>query len=110
MTLLAEMKRLVDSQSQFIIATHSPILLAYPDAAIYQITEDRVEKVSYEDCDNYKNHPMFRERPNGCSAICLRSEPYPRARAGGGDMKQKPGGIAPARVFMSFIRTADTSR
>jgi predicted ATPase len=63
MTLLAEMKRLVDAHSQFIIATHSPILLAYPDAAIYQITEDRVDKVSYEDCDNYKVTRMFLERP-----------------------------------------------
>ncbi len=63
MTLLAEIKRLVDENSQFIIATHSPVLLAYPDAAIYQITEDGVHQVTYEECENYKITKMFLQQP-----------------------------------------------
>lgn len=53
MTLIIEMNRLVDNGSQFIIATHSPILLSFPDAYIYQIDENGMKKVEYEECDNY---------------------------------------------------------
>lgn len=63
MALLAEMKRLADEDSQFIIATHSPILLAYPDADIFQITEDGVEKVAYRECEHYKITKNFLEQP-----------------------------------------------
>jgi predicted ATPase len=63
MTLLAEMKRLVDKQSQFIIATHSPIVLAYPNATIYQISEDSLRQVEYHECENYKITKQFLEQP-----------------------------------------------
>ncbi len=63
MALLVEMKRLVDKNSQFIIATHSPILLAYPDAVIYQISEDRLQRVKYHECENYKTMKQFLEQP-----------------------------------------------
>lgn len=63
MTLLAEMKRLVDLNSQFIIATHSPILLAYPDAAIYQISERDLRQVDYRECENYQITKQFLEQP-----------------------------------------------
>jgi len=38
MSLLIEIDRLVAENSQFIISTHSPILMAYPGAEIYEIT------------------------------------------------------------------------
>ena len=38
MTLLARMHELAEQRSQFIIATHSPILMAYPGAEIYVLT------------------------------------------------------------------------
>jgi predicted ATPase len=63
MTLLAEMKRLVDQKSQFIIATHSPILLAYPNATIYQISQDSLQPVKYQECENYKITKQFLEQP-----------------------------------------------
>jgi predicted ATPase len=53
MTLLVEMKRLVEQHSQLIIATHSPILLAYPQATIYQLTEHGIEQVAYEQTEHY---------------------------------------------------------
>ncbi|MEG0658823.1 AAA family ATPase, partial [Anaerorhabdus sp.] len=63
MTLLVEFDRLVKQKSQLIIATHSPILLSYPGAIIYQITTDGIEQVCYDDCEHvtlmkeYLNHP-----------------------------------------------------
>jgi predicted ATPase len=45
--------QLVDDTSQFVIATHSPILLAYPRAKIYQFSEDGVKEVAYEETEHY---------------------------------------------------------
>ena len=36
-----------------IIATHSPILMAYPDATIYSLTEQAITKVRYTDTEHY---------------------------------------------------------
>ncbi len=49
LTCLRRIHELVSQGSQFIIATHSPIILAYPDAATYACTEDGLERVGYED-------------------------------------------------------------
>ena len=51
--LLVLIKELVDNKSQFIIATHSPILLAYPDANIYNVTNKGLELMKYEDTEQY---------------------------------------------------------
>jgi predicted ATPase len=41
--------------SQFIVATHSPILMAYPDATIYELSvEHGVRTVAYEDTDHFQ--------------------------------------------------------
>lgn len=63
MTLLTQIKHLVDKKSQFIIATHSPILLAYPGATIYQISEDGLRPVAYQECEHYKITKQFLEQP-----------------------------------------------
>jgi len=63
LTLLAEIKRLVDANSQFIIATHSPILLSYPNARIYQITEKGIDMVKYHECDHYVLTKQFLNNP-----------------------------------------------
>jgi predicted ATPase len=63
MSLLVLMKRLAGEGAQFVIATHSPILLAYPDALIYQITDTGLESVPYTETEHYRvtreflNHP-----------------------------------------------------
>lgn len=38
---------------QFLIATHSPILLAYPGATLYQFEQDGIREVAYRDTDHY---------------------------------------------------------
>jgi predicted ATPase len=52
MSMLSRMHELVRAGSQFIIATHSPIVMAYPHARIYQINEG-FEQVSYEETEHY---------------------------------------------------------
>ena len=50
---LAAIHGLVQDQSQFIIATHSPILLAYPRAKILQFDDMGITEIRYEDTEHY---------------------------------------------------------
>ncbi|TCM96251.1 putative ATPase [Paenibacillus sp. BK033] len=43
----------LSEEAQFIIATHSPILLGYPEAQIYNFDEQPVEEIAYEDTLHY---------------------------------------------------------
>jgi predicted ATPase len=51
---LSLIHKLVGQNSQFIIATHSPILLSYPNALIYQVDSSGINKVDYEDTEPYR--------------------------------------------------------
>ncbi|AOY74987.1 AAA family ATPase [Clostridium formicaceticum] len=53
MAMIARIHELVQQGSQFIIATHSPIIMAYPDAVIYEIKES-FKKVKYEETEHYQ--------------------------------------------------------
>jgi predicted ATPase len=54
LSLLALTHELVEEErSQFIIATHSPILMAYPGALLYQLNGDGIERIKYEDTEHY---------------------------------------------------------
>lgn len=59
LSLLVRIKELVDLNSQFIIATHSPILLAFPCAQIYEIKSDKVSEVSYNETEHYLTMKSF---------------------------------------------------
>jgi predicted ATPase len=51
--LLAMMKDAVESRgAQFIVATHSPILMAYPGATIYSFDDEEVREVAYSEIDH----------------------------------------------------------
>jgi predicted ATPase len=54
MAMLARMHALVKQESQFIIATHSPILLAYPNAVIYELQDEKLRVTPYEETEHYK--------------------------------------------------------
>lgn len=43
---------MVEDGSQFIIATHAPIVLAYPNATIYQLDEVGLRSVKYEQTEH----------------------------------------------------------
>lgn len=57
------MHRLVVAGSQFIIATHSPILMAYPGALIYQLGREGIAPVRFEDTEHYQVTRSFLENP-----------------------------------------------
>jgi predicted ATPase len=50
-------------KSQFIIATHSPILLSYPGATILQFGDDGIKQVRYEETEHYKVTKQFLDSP-----------------------------------------------
>lgn len=53
MAALSAVHELVKRDSQFIIATHSPILLAYPGAKILHLSEEGVSEIAYEDTEHF---------------------------------------------------------
>lgn len=59
MAALGAIHQLVRDESQFIIATHSPILLAYPRAKILLLDEDGISEVDYEDTEHYSVTKQF---------------------------------------------------
>jgi len=74
MTFLTLLHRHVQSGAQFIIATHSPIVLAYPDAWTYQFGEGGVERVSYEETEHYRVYHDFLQAPARSLRILLGDE------------------------------------
>jgi predicted ATPase len=54
MALLRHMHDLVAAESQLIVATHSPILLAFPGATIYEFGEEGVRQTTYEETDHFR--------------------------------------------------------
>ena len=65
MAFLVRLHDLVNDFSQFVIATHSPIILAYPDAVIYEFSEEGIEPVSYRDSQPYQVTSRFLKNPDG---------------------------------------------
>ena len=59
LTLLMEICACAKQGSQFIIATHSPILLGIPGAQIISFDEGTVHNCEYEDTESYKVTEMF---------------------------------------------------
>jgi predicted ATPase len=51
-------------QAQFIIATHSPILLAYPQAQIFCFEPPRIREVAYQDTEHYQIYKRFLTNPS----------------------------------------------
>jgi predicted ATPase len=54
LAVLTLLHRLVKHHSQLIIATHSPILLAYPHARILEFTERGIREIAYTDTEHYR--------------------------------------------------------
>ena len=64
LSAIARIHELLRMRSQFVIATHSPILMAYPDAWIYQIGPDGVQRVDYRDTEHYRVAKAFLLNPD----------------------------------------------
>ena len=74
LTLLVHIRHLVKRDSQFIIATHSPILMAYPGACIYQLSQEGIRQVSYRDTEHYQLTRGFLENPERMMEMLFQEE------------------------------------
>jgi predicted ATPase len=61
LNLLQDMAR--SGHAQFIIASHSPILLACPGAEIFSFDENPVKQIDYEDTDHFRIYKEFMANP-----------------------------------------------
>jgi predicted ATPase len=59
LALMRRMHDLVREGSQFVVSTHSPILLGYPNARIYVLSEAGLTETSYEDTEQYELSRSF---------------------------------------------------
>jgi predicted ATPase len=66
---------LVERGSQFIVATHSPILLGYPGAEILQFGNGAIAPVAYQDTEHYVVTRAFLERPERMLRELMDPEP-----------------------------------
>lgn len=62
LTLLYELHLLAQHGAQFIIATHSPILIGMPGARILSFDDGRIHEVTYEETEHYQVMEMFINR------------------------------------------------
>lgn len=72
MRLICNIDRLAKSGSQFIISTHSPILMAYPNADIYEITANSIKPVPYNETEHYRVTKEFINNPDAMLNVLLR--------------------------------------
>jgi len=61
MSVIHELEQ--SGRAQFIIATHSPMLICYPDATIYQFDEDGVRETNYENTEHFYLTKSFLDNP-----------------------------------------------
>jgi predicted ATPase len=61
--LIAMLKDMVAEDAQFIIATHSPVLLAFPDAAIFDFDQHPPVMTVYDDLPHIQFYRSFMESP-----------------------------------------------
>lgn len=71
LTLLGQIHQLVEEASQFIIATHSPILMAYPGAEILEFSEAGIRPAAYRETEHYQVTRRFLENPERMLRILL---------------------------------------
>ena len=63
LAVLSRIHDLVLDGSQFIIASHSPILMAYPQARIFQCSGEGIAEVAYEETEHYQVTHNFLANP-----------------------------------------------
>lgn len=71
LAVLSRIHDLVGEGSQFIIATHSPILMAYPEAWIYSCSASGLARVEYRDTEHYQVMHDFLSNPERMLRILL---------------------------------------
>jgi len=75
LSLLVMIGDMISQDAQFIIATHSPLLLAFPDAQIYSFDRIPVQAVAYEELDHVRITRDFLNAPNRYLTQILKKDP-----------------------------------
>jgi predicted ATPase len=63
LSVITRIHDLVQQRSQFIIATHSPIIMAYPDAHIYSFSTSGIQRIPYKDTEHFRITRDFLANP-----------------------------------------------
>jgi predicted ATPase len=63
LALLRRIHDLVDEGGQFIVATHSPLLMAYPHATIYELDDRGLERATYDETQHVSLYRAFLTSP-----------------------------------------------
>lgn len=63
LALLVLIDDMIQQGSQFIIATHSPIIMAYPKAEILEIKDNHIESILYAEVEHVKFMEQFMKSP-----------------------------------------------
>jgi predicted ATPase len=71
LALLVRMDELIQKNAQFIIATHAPIVMAYPDSLLYQLNNGVFEAMKYEETEHFKVMKSFLDNPKGMLDMLL---------------------------------------
>lgn len=71
LAMLSRLHDLVRDGSQFLVATHSPILMAYPNAIIYECGSEGIRKVQYEETEHYRVMHDFIANPQRMLKVLL---------------------------------------
>ncbi|MEL7026562.1 MAG: AAA family ATPase [Pseudomonadota bacterium] len=60
-----------DASAQVVMATHSPLLMAVPGAALYRLTHREISRVDLRDTDHFRLWQAFATDPDGFVAAAL---------------------------------------
>lgn len=63
LALIRRIHELVHQHSQFVVATHSPILLGYPDATILELGDNGIRRVTYDETQQVELTRAFLDDP-----------------------------------------------
>ncbi|MEE1946985.1 AAA family ATPase [Pedobacter sp. KR3-3] len=74
LAMLYKIHQLIASGSQFIIATHSPILIAYPNALVYELGPNGLQARNYKDTELFKTYADFMKDSDGHVRQLLKDE------------------------------------
>jgi predicted ATPase len=75
LSFLALLQRHCENGSQFIIATHSPIIMAYPHAWIYVLGAEGPTRTAYSDTEHYRITRAFLTKTEKMLAVLLEADP-----------------------------------
>lgn len=77
MSVLTRMHDLIRQNSQFVIVTHSPILMAYPDSTIYLFSDDAITPIDYTETEHFNVTRDFLNRREAMLRVLLREDSDP---------------------------------